>query len=226
MDGLDFSQLTDDQLIGLLRAVLRECVDRGGAIQAASQAAALDEAERAQIQKEAAEREAAKLRAQEREHVAREAAEAVRRQRDAQEAAAKQAAGIEAARQKQEADEAARVKAAEAGRLAAQQAWLREQEEKNWLVECARLVEEEPKDISLIVYDGRVLVNPGSDRYERHHYVDWNSRTNKISTVQELIGKKSELIEFCARWYASPGTAELIGTNYEWKKENEPCPTT
>lgn len=36
MDALDFTALSDDQLVGLIRAALRECVARGGAVQAAA----------------------------------------------------------------------------------------------------------------------------------------------------------------------------------------------
>lgn len=80
MGDLDFSQLTDDQLVTLIRAALQECVARNPAVQAAAQSACLDETEKARIAAAAAQAEAAKLRAQERERIAKEAAEKVRRE--------------------------------------------------------------------------------------------------------------------------------------------------
>jgi hypothetical protein len=71
---LDLSALTDDQLIGLLRAILEEAIRRHPAMEAAVRAAVLEESEKATIAKEAADREAAKIRALERQRVAEEAA--------------------------------------------------------------------------------------------------------------------------------------------------------
>jgi hypothetical protein len=220
MDDLDFSALTDDQLVGLFRALLREAASRNPALQAAMQGAMLDEGEKAKIQREAADREAMKIRAQERERVARESAEAVRRQHEAQEKAAQAAASAQKRQEQEEANRRAQEDALRIGREKAAQARATEAQEMEWLIEAARLVEEKPEDIMLCVYDGRVLINPGSNRYTRTHYADWDSETNKISTVREIVANKIALIEFCARWWNSPGSGELIGANYQWERNN------
>jgi hypothetical protein len=76
VDNLDFSALTDDQLVGLVRSALQEAVNRNPAVHAAAQAAVLDEAEAAKVRVEAAEKEARIQRAKQREAIA--AAEAAR----------------------------------------------------------------------------------------------------------------------------------------------------
>lgn len=94
MEDLDFSQLTDDQLIALIRGACADAVRRGTAVAAAAQDAYLSEVDRARIAREAAEREADRLKREEAERVAREAAETVRRKAEQQktaEAAAKEA---------------------------------------------------------------------------------------------------------------------------------------
>jgi hypothetical protein len=78
--GLDFSQISDDQLVELFRALCAEAAQRGNHVEAAVRAAGLDEAERARVAREAAERAAEQLRREEAERIAREAAEQVRRQ--------------------------------------------------------------------------------------------------------------------------------------------------
>jgi hypothetical protein len=79
MSSLDFSSLTDDQLVELIRSALQEAVRRGSAVEAAVRSAGLDEAEKARIAKEAAEREARKLHEEEARRIADEAAAKVRR---------------------------------------------------------------------------------------------------------------------------------------------------
>ena len=78
MDNLDFSGLTDDQLLQFYRAVCQEAAARNPAVQAACRAAGLDEAEKVKIAAEAAQREAAAQRARERQRVAEEAVARVR----------------------------------------------------------------------------------------------------------------------------------------------------
>lgn len=75
---LDFSVLTDDQLIELIRAALEEAVRRGDVTRAAAQSVMLDEAERARIAGEAARAEAERIRRDEERRIAEEAAERVR----------------------------------------------------------------------------------------------------------------------------------------------------
>lgn len=91
---IDFKPLTDDQLVELVRAACAEAVLRGSAIEAATRAAMLSEAEKATIARTAAEREAEKLRREEAERIAQAAAEQVRQQagqEQAQKAADEQA---------------------------------------------------------------------------------------------------------------------------------------
>jgi hypothetical protein len=223
---LDFSTLTDDQLVGLLRSVLRECVARGGAVQAAARSAGIDEAERAQIAKDAAEREAAKLRAKERERVAKDAAERVKQERAAQEAAAQAAENVERLKREAEASERARQGAIEAGRIAAQQARMQAEQEKTWLRRAAALVGRDPKGICLLYlrtnYGVRVLINPSTNRYDENHLADWNAEENRIKTVRELIGRKPDLTAFCAEFRAAhkpDGQKMLFGSEYTWEDQ-------
>jgi hypothetical protein len=95
MTHLDFSSVTDDQLVELIRAALVEAVRRGGAVEAAVRQAGLDEAEKARIAQAAAERESRRIREEEERRIAAEAAERVRR-----EAARKQETGAEEAKRK------------------------------------------------------------------------------------------------------------------------------
>lgn len=225
MEGLDFTELTDDQLIGLLRAVLRECVARGGAVGAAAHAAGLDEAERARIAEEAAEREAAKLRAQERERIAKEAAEEVRLRRQAQEAAARAA---QAEGRRKEEEEAARLKAEALKREAAEavaKAEQRDRERMGWLRRFAALVGREPGEIHILRYQSRygwrVIVNEGSDRYASDHLVDYYPETATIKTRRALVPKKKNLLTLCAEfWALNPAVqTSYFGSEYSWEEE-------
>lgn len=80
MDALDFSALTDDQIVELVRLALQEIVRRGPIAEAAARAACLDEQEKAIIANQAAAAERDKILAEERRRVADEAALSVRRE--------------------------------------------------------------------------------------------------------------------------------------------------
>lgn len=80
---MDFSKLTNDQLVELVRALCYEAAQRGWATQQATQAAMLNEAEKARIAADAAAREAERLREAEAKRVATEAAARVRREAEA-----------------------------------------------------------------------------------------------------------------------------------------------
>lgn len=204
MDDLGLTDLTDDQLIALLRAVMAEAGRRHAAVAAASQEAYLDEAERARIAKEAAKREAAKLRAAERERVAKEAAEAVR-QRVAKEAV-----------------EAGRDKARQASAAAAAEERQRQAEAKEWLQRAASLVDREPGEISLIWvhtrFGSRILINEGCDRYAREHLVDYRAKDKTIKTTRALVQRKPDLIALCVEFAARHDGRETIlcGADYTW----------
>lgn len=70
---LDFSAISDDQLIDLIRAACAEAGQRSVECAAAAKNAMLDEAERARIAREAIERERSRSTREEAERIAREA---------------------------------------------------------------------------------------------------------------------------------------------------------
>ena len=79
---LDFSGLTDDQLIGLIRAACGEARSRGNATEAAARNVYLDEVERARIARAAELLAGERLRNEEAQRVAKEAEDRVRRDAD------------------------------------------------------------------------------------------------------------------------------------------------
>ncbi len=218
MTSLDFSHLSDDQLISLIREALRECVARNPSVKAAAQSAFLDEQEKARIATAAAEAEAARLRALERERISKEATEKVRRATEdqRQEATAREA-------------ELAKIQAAEEGKKAATAAAAKEQEDKSWFRRAASLVDREPSKITICWlrtnYGCRVLINEGSDsQYAPKHLVDWNRDSSEIKTVRDLVGRKPELIAFCAEFAAAAnGKARFLkACDYSWEVKSEP----
>lgn len=80
---MDFSRLTNDQLVELVRALCYEAAQRGWATQQAAQAAMLSEAEKARIAADAAAREAERLHEAEKARIAADAAARVRREAEA-----------------------------------------------------------------------------------------------------------------------------------------------
>lgn len=86
--AVDFSGLTDDQLVALFRELCQEAARRNPAVQAAMHEAGLDEAEKTRIYANAAEKEAERLRQEEAARVAAQAAEQVRRETEAARVAA------------------------------------------------------------------------------------------------------------------------------------------
>lgn len=91
---IDFSDLSDDQLVTLIRAACLEAVKRGAGVAGAARDAYVTEAERARVIHEVSAHEAERLRRMEEERIAREAAEKLRQASDrakATEAAAKEA---------------------------------------------------------------------------------------------------------------------------------------
>lgn len=100
-EGLDFSGLTDDQLIGLIRGALQEAAVRSPECQMATQAAVFDEAEAARIMREAALAEGERIRAEAEQRMADEAAKAERRRIEA-ETAEERRRQAEVARQEHE----------------------------------------------------------------------------------------------------------------------------
>lgn len=78
MNGIDFSELSDDQLVGLIRAACAEAVCRGAGVASAARDAYVTEVDRARVVREATSQEAERLRKLEEERIAADAAAAVR----------------------------------------------------------------------------------------------------------------------------------------------------
>jgi hypothetical protein len=178
----------------------------------AAQAVTLDQTEKAQIAKAAAEQQAAIERAKERERIAKEAREAV-----AREAARQQEADRTAAAARQSAV------AAEQAAAAVAEAEAKLERDRSWLIRAAELVGRKPGSISLVYlktgYGVRVLINPNCDQYNRDHLSDYNADKNEIKTKRDLVPKKKDLIAFSVEFraaYRSAGKAVLLGNEYEF----------
>lgn len=87
---LDFSAISDDQLIDLIRAACAEAGQRSVECAAAARNAMLDEAERAKIAREAIERERLRSTREEAERIAREALAKEKAAKEAEEQKAKE----------------------------------------------------------------------------------------------------------------------------------------
>lgn len=81
---LDFSQITDDQLVDLIRAACSEAARRGAEAALAAEAAVLDEAEKARIARAAIERERGRFAREEAEQLAREVLAREKAQKEAE----------------------------------------------------------------------------------------------------------------------------------------------
>jgi hypothetical protein len=213
---LDLGGLSDDQLLGLLRAVLQEAVRRHPGVSAAAHAAVLDEEEKARIFMEASEKEARIARARERERIAAEAQARVRAEQAAAnaEAEARREQAIREAKEK-EAEIKARANAerivAEATREIAR-AEARESNHRDLLLRASALVDLPPGNICLVVYKENVYINEGSDRYEKDHLASF--RGLKLSTKQSLISRKPGLLSLCAELRATYTDVEILGSDH------------
>jgi hypothetical protein len=201
---LDFSHLTDDQLIELVRFCCQEAIRRGEAAGTAMRSMMIDEAERARIMRAASETEAAAIRARERERIAKEAADRVRA-----EATAKNAVSVQKA-------------AEDAGRHAAEKARKETEAAMTWLRRFAAVVEHHPSEISVSLactqYGRRVLVNLGCDRYAREHLVDHNISKNVTKTTRTLMKRKPDIAALAAEFGVihATGSLHLCGADYDW----------
>ncbi|MBJ7223592.1 MULTISPECIES: hypothetical protein [unclassified Brenneria] len=206
MDGLDFSDVTDDQLVELARACCLEALRRSPASAQAMRDMMLSEAEKARIAREASEAEIRAARARERERIAREAAAQTRYEEERRTASQRAASAAQAA-------ERARILAAE-----------QRHRDMTLLRQAAAMVNKRPGDISILhchtASGMRLMINPGWYRYARNHLVDYHIRTAAIRTVQALVKRKQELIDFCAAAAAVlPPDSFLSGSEYRWHKE-------
>lgn len=204
MDGLDFSDLTDDQLVELARACCLEAVRRNAATAAAMEAMMLSEAEKARIARSASEMEIAAQRAAERQRIAQQARAKVQCE---EEARTREARAAHAAAQAQAAAEKAREQ---------------ERIRKRWLTRFAAPLERSPDAISVVLLDSRygrrVLVNAGADEYAREHLADYNVGTQEIKTVRAHVKAKPALAALAAEYAAKHprGRKFLCGADFDW----------
>ena len=215
MDRLDFSGLTDDQLVELARACCLEAARRSPAAEAAMRSMMIDEAERIRIAKAAVETEIAAARARERERIAQEAAarvragEAARRaEEDARYAQERQASAAAAA-----AKAAAEAKAKAAAKAAERMAWLRRFADHLGLDPANIIV-----GLTRTKFGYRVLVNEGDDRFARNHLLDYNVETGEIRTVQAYVKRKPDFAALAAEFATTytPYDVWMCGANYDW----------
>lgn len=206
MEGLDFSGLTDDQLIALARGCCEEALRRNPAAAAAMQAMMLSEAEKARIARAASEAEIAAARARQRGAIAAAARDEARRAEEKRTAAAREArAAVAAAR------EAERVQAEQYRDMAL-------------LRQAGALVKAAPDKISILYCNTRrgrrVLINEGAYRYAPTHLCDYAVDSGRIKTVAALVPQKPQLAAFSAGIAEQlPLDAFLVGKNYVWPQE-------
>jgi hypothetical protein len=205
VDNLDFSELTDDQVIGLIRAALQEAVRRHPALEAAAKAAVIEEGEKAKIIQAEIEKQASILRAKERERIAKEAAARVH--------AAHEAQNGEAQRRQEEvtreAEAAARIAKAKADVEKTQRL---EAIRRGYLSRAAALVDLSPHQVTLVVYRTSVYINKGSDQYSRDHLAEYRGST--LSTRRDLISRKPAILELLAELRATYDDFAIVGSEY------------
>ncbi|USR37575.1 hypothetical protein L1F06_012795 [Ectopseudomonas hydrolytica] len=206
MDGLDFSDISDDQLVELARACCLESLRRSPAAAQAMRDMMLSEAEKARIAREASEAEIRAARARETERIARDAAAQARYEEERRTAAHRAASAVQAS-------ERARILAEE-----------QKQRDMALLRQAATMVGKSPADISILhCYSRgsmRLIINPGSYRYTRNHLVDYRVKTADIRTVQALVNRKQDFVTFCAAAAAVLPTDTFIsGSDYRWPEE-------
>lgn len=201
---LDFTNVTDDQLIELVRQCCLEAARRGdSAVAEALKATMLSEAERVRVARSASEAEIAALRAQERERIAQEARDKARAEHEAAQEPARRAQ----ARAEAEAAAAKAKKELEAAGY--------------WLRRFAELVDREPSTICITIastkYGRRVLINRGSDLFAREHLIDYNMSTYACKTIRALIKRKPDIVSASAELGLTfPQGVSFVGTDYDW----------
>ena len=208
MDGLDFSGLTDDQLVELARACCLEAARRSPAAEAAMRSMMIDEAERIRIAKAAAETEFAAARARERDRIAQEAAARVRAEEDARYAQERQASAAAAAPLA-----AAEAKAKAAAKAAERMTWLRRFADHLGLDPANIIV-----GLTRTKFGYRVLVNEGDDRFARNHLLDYNVESGEIRMVQAYVKRKPDFAALAAEFATTytPYDVWMCGANYDW----------
>ena len=202
-DELDFSELSDDQIIALLRSLMREASRRNPAAQKAAEQVVITEAERHRAMQFGGTAEAAALRAQDR------------------------AAAVEAGRQLARAEYERRVAAGllteahQARQMVDTAATLEREAEQDLLRAVAVITGHKPSEISIVCADTRkgrrVMVNLGHDRFQPDHLADYNVDTKRISVKRHLMPAKKTLIEILAKMGARQGDYHLRGDQFDWR---------
>ena len=189
---LDFSTLSDDQLLQLLRELVAACEGRNLGVQEAARQIGIDAQERRQIADAAAEREFAAARARERQRVAEEAARIAREQ-------------VEAENEKLNA-----IRAQESGRAVAEAAAKRNVISQRLIDEADALLECNHSVLTIMILKDRdsglprLLINSGKGaRYAKTHRIDYcNTKAYKVNngyrghTVKHAI-RDPKILEWC-----------------------------
>lgn len=200
---LDFSALSDEQLLQMLVGIMREASSRQPEVTQAARDAMFSEIERHRVMQSAGADELRALRAREREQAAA--------------AARDQARALYDERRAGEIERVAREQAAAAKRSAA----AREAASRALLVSAGSLADHSAAEISIVYadtpYGRRVLINRGMDRYSRDHLADYNCDRDRISTKRALIPAKNDLAALCREVsrIAQP-PLHIRGDQFDW----------
>lgn len=193
---LDFSQLTDDQLIELVRSACEYALSKDPAIAAAMRETMLSEAERARVARTAGELEIAAQRAAQRMRISADAARQKRAEEKLRQAEEVAARAAETERQQKQID-------------------------RGWLVTIGKIVNRDPASISILHYrhdDGtRVVVLPGHDRFDPSHLAACDPRMHRVHAIRQLVRVKPALAEMLTRFAELyPSGTFISGRDFDW----------
>jgi len=195
MGNLDFSELTNDQIMELVIELMKEAARRHPDFGDAVRQAAISEAERAIVARSATDAETAALRALERSRIAQAAREKARLEH--QEQSAKEFVDLEHKK---------RLK------------------EQDFIRKFADALNLQPNGITIALFEirsgcRRIVVNEGNDPYNRHHLIDYDVVRLSIKTKQDFVKIKPKLAEICAEfagYFSGENRVALIGETYQW----------
>jgi hypothetical protein len=191
---IDLSSLSDDQLIELARLVIAEGLSRHPTMASATEQVLLDASEQLRIARMSEDSQIKIARALERERIAN-AASAAQREANQQAAARAAAEAAEIAANRERARIEVEVEA-----------------ERALLTEAAHLLGKNPRDLNIVRLGdrGRLIINPGHDRFTRDHLVDWTTN-GKLYVARGASTSRADIAAFAARAYALMTKKCLIG---------------
>ena len=207
--NLDFTSLTPQQLVDVMRAAHAELHHRDEATAATVGSVLLDQADKSRIAQDAAERETAKLRALERERIARDAAEEVRRRHEAEVAESEQARREQKLREEMERAEQNQ----ERGKAVIRQA--------------AELCGTDPRRTYVAVWENgerqRVYIGIGGFHDGTTLVTYYASETDKkplgsITTTEQLVSNKKALMSYCVDLAVRWKERRWDPNNYVWEE--------